>query len=235
MERNRPTTALILAGGRGERLRPLTDDRPKPMVLVEGKPIIQYQLEWLRNNGVTKAFLLTGYLHEVIENYFASKSIPDLEVQCIKEDSPLGRGGAFKHGYHMAGINDPLVYASNGDIFTTVSFDDLCTMHSNKQAMATIALTPMISPYGVVDTHEDTVTGFKEKPQLPYWINSGAYLLNKETIDLFPDRGDHETNVFPDLAQKGKLAALKSHAFWRSLETLKDLDIIGDFLKTNKN
>ena len=101
--------------------------------------------------------------------------------------------------------------------------------------MATIALTPMISPYGVVDTDESMVTGFREKPQLPYWINSGAYLLNKETIDLFPNIGDHETNVFPDLAQKRKLAALKSHSFWRSLETIKDLDIIGEFLNTNQN
>ena len=124
---------------------------------------------------------------------------------------------------------------SNKKIYTTISFDDLCAVHSNEQAMATIALTPMISPYGVVDTDESMVTGFREKPQLPYWINSGAYLLNKETIDLFPNIGDHETKVFPDLAQEGKLAALKSHAFWRSLETIKDLDIIGEFLNTNQN
>jgi NDP-sugar pyrophosphorylase family protein len=235
MVMEKPTTALILAGGKGERLRPLTDDRPKPMVLVNGKPIIQYQLEWLRDNSISKAFLLTGYLHNVINDYFASQPIHGLDVQCIKEESPLGRGGAFKHGYYEAGLNDSLVYASNGDIYTTISFDDLCAVHSNEQAMATIALTPMISPYGVVDTDESMVTGFREKPQLPYWINSGAYLLNKETIDLFPNIGDHETNVFPDLAQKRKLAALKSHSFWRSLETIKDLDIIGEFLNTNQN
>ena len=179
--------------------------------------------------------MLTGYLHNVINDYFASQPIHGLDVQCIKEESPLGRGGAFKHGYYEAGLNDSLVYASNGDIYTTISFDDLCAVHSNEQAMATIALTPMISPYGVVDTDESMVTGFREKPQLPYWINSGAYLLNKETIDLFPNIGDHETNVFPDLAQKRKLAALKSHSFWRSLETIKDLDIIGEFLNTNQN
>ena len=203
------------------------------MVKVGGKPIIQYQLEWLRDNGITKAFLLTGYLHSVVEHYFSSQPVQNLEIQCIEEETPLGRGGAFKHGYYKAGINDPVIYASNGDIFTTISFDDLCKVHWSEKAGATIALIPMVSPYGIVDTSEKTVIGFREKPQLPYWINSGVYLLNKEVIETFPDKGDHETDVFPELAQEGNLAALKSNAFWQSLETIKDLDIIDGYINTN--
>ena len=86
-----PTTALVLAGGRGERLWPLTSDRPKPMVLLNGRPILEHHLEWLRANGIERAYLLTGYLHEVIADHFAATPMSGLDIHCIAEGDPAGQ------------------------------------------------------------------------------------------------------------------------------------------------
>ena len=109
-------TAFVLAGGKGERLRPLTDDRPKPMVEVAGAPILVHHLRWLRENGIERAVILTGYMHEVIDAYFSEPRIDGLTVDCIAEDRPLGRGGAFKNGFERSGCTDTLVIATNGDV-----------------------------------------------------------------------------------------------------------------------
>lgn len=218
-----PTTALVLAGGRGERLRPLTDDRPKPMVLVGGRPILEHHLRWLRANGIERAVLLTGYLHQVVADHFAAPRIEGLQVQCIPEASPLGRGGALKNGYREAGLSDPLVAATNGDILTDQPLDALLDAHHAANALATIMLTPMVSPFGIVETEGGLVTGFSEKPPLPYWINAGVYLLSRQAVHRFPGIGDHETDAFPALAAEGKLAAFHSNAYWQSIESQKDL------------
>ena len=219
----RPKTALVLAGGRGERLRPLTDDRPKPMVLIAGAPILEHQLTWLRDNGVERAFLLTGYLHNVVADYFARRRIDGLEVSCIAEQSPLGRGGAFRNGYREARLSDALVVATNGDVLTDQSLDALLRVHEERGALATLMLTRMVSPYGVVETDGGLVTGFVEKPPLDLWINAGVYLLSRQAIERFPEQGDHETLTFPALAAEGKLAACRSDAYWKSVESPKDL------------
>ena len=102
-----PTTALVLAGGRGERLWPLTSDRPKPMVLLNGRPILEHHLEWLRANGIERAYLLTGYLHEVIADHFAATPMSGLDIHCIVEETPLGRGGAFRNAYRRGRVRRP--------------------------------------------------------------------------------------------------------------------------------
>ena len=219
----RPRTALVLAGGRGERLRPLTDDRPKPMVPVAGKPIIERQLAWLRDNGVERAFLLTGYLHDVVAAHFAQPRVDGLDVACIPEPYPLGRGGAFRNGYREAGLADELVVATNGDVLTDQPLDALERVHASAGALATVMLTRMVSPYGVVETEGDLVRGFVEKPPLDLWINAGVYLLTSAAISRFPEQGDHETSTFPALAAEGRLAALRSSAYWKSVESPKDL------------
>lgn len=226
----RPTTALVLAGGKGERLWPLTQDRPKPMVEVNGRPIVEHHLAWLRANGIERAFLLTGYMHEVIAGHFEVPRIEGLEVRCIAEASPLGRGGAYKNGYREAGLTDPAVIATNGDVLTDQPLAPMAEAHERAGALATVLLTPMISPFGIVDTDGGLVTGFREKPPLPYWINAGVYVLTSEAIARFPDVGDHETETFPALASEGRLAAFESSAYWKSVESQKDLREAGEHL-----
>ena len=220
----------MLAGGKGERLWPLTQDRPKPMVEVNGKPIVEHHLAWLRANGIERAFLLTGYMHEVIAEHFAAPRIEGLDVRCIAEASPLGRGGAYKNGYREAGLSEAAVIATNGDVLTDQPLAPLVEAHNRTGALATVLLTPMMSPFGIVETDGGLVTGFREKPPLPYWINAGVYVLTQEAIARFPDVGDHETETFPALASEGRLAAFESGAYWKSVESQKDLREAGERL-----
>ena len=226
-----PTTALVLAGGKGERLRPLTDDRPKPMVEVAGQPILVHHLSWLRDNGITRAVVLTGYLHEVIHNYFATSRLDGLTVDCVAEEKPLGRGGAFRNGLRVSGITDDLVVATNGDVITDQPLHGMANLHRSRSAAVTLLVVQMTSQYGIVDIDVDgIVTGFTEKPLLPHWINAGVYLLDASVIRDFPVVGDHETTTFPELANQGRIAAFRCDGFWSSIESPKDLREVAERL-----
>jgi NDP-sugar pyrophosphorylase family protein len=216
--------ALIIAGGEGERLRPLTNDRPKNMVPVAGRPIVDRQLEWLRANGVTNAMFLCGYKADVLKEYVGDGSRYGLQVQYSVEDRPLGRGGALKQGLSLVPDAEPAVIACNCDILTGQPLGDLVAFHEARDATATIMLAPLRSPYGIVDVEQDgRVTSFREKPMLPYWVNAGIYVLAREIAPLLPDVGDHETETFPALAAEGKLAGFKSDAYWRPVDSIKDI------------
>jgi len=217
-------TAFVLAGGRGERLRPLTEDRPKPMVEVAGAPILVHHLKWLRENGIERAVILTGYMHEVIDAYFSEPRIDGLTVNCIAEDRPLGRGGAFRNGFEQSGCTDTLVIATNGDVLTSQPVEPLTNLHDTSGALVTILLTQLISPYGIVGVDDfGRVNSFVEKPPLPYWVNAGVYLINSTVFARFPTEGDHEASTFPELAEQGRMAGFQSTEFWSSVESLKDL------------
>ena len=216
--------ALIIAGGEGERLRPLTDDRPKNMVPVAGRPIVERQLEWLRENGVTDVVFLCGYRADVLQAHVGDGSSFGLRVQYSVETEPLGRGGALKQEFTLVPESEETIIACNGDILTDQTLAEMIAAHDARGAIASVMLTPLKSPYGVVDIEEDgRIASFREKPVLPYWINAGIYVLSRSFFALLPDKGDHETETFPRLAEAGQLAAMKSRRFWRSVDSFKDL------------
>ena len=221
--------ALILAGGKGERLRPLTDTLPKPMFPVCGKPILLHQVEWLKQAGVTDVVFLAGYLSEAIQDYFGDGAAFDIRAHYSLEDSPLGRGGAIRQGFTQVPLDEQAVMVLNGDVVTEEASAAILEHHGrikegNPDHMATIMVVPMVSPYGIVDIDDrDAVRGFREKVEIPYWINAGVYVLERRIAMELPELGDHETETFPRLAQAGQLAALKSRAFWRSVDSFKDL------------
>jgi NDP-sugar pyrophosphorylase family protein len=221
--------ALILAGGKGERLRPLTDTLPKPMVPLCGKPILEHQVEWLRAGGVTDVVFLAGYRWDVIKDHFADGKDFGINAHYSVEDSPLGRGGAIKMGFPKVPETEDTVAVLNGDVITTETLENLSTRHrerrlANEAHMATIMVVPMVSPYGLVDMDDsDTVIGFREKVEMEHWINGGIYLFDRSIAAELPNLGDHETETFPRLAQAGQLAALRSRCFWRSVDSFKDL------------
>ena len=142
--------ALSIAGGRGERLRPLTDDRPKSMVEIDGKPIIKYQMDWMKSHGVTDVVFLCGYKATVIQNYIGDGSQHGITAHYSLEDSPLGRGGALKQGLHMIPENIETVLVANGDVLTNQPLDPIIKLHERSGAMGTIMLVPYPSQYGVV-------------------------------------------------------------------------------------
>ena len=221
--------ALSIAGGRGERLRPLTDDRPKPMVEINGKPIISYQVDWMRSQGVTDVIFLCGYKGDMIQNYFGNGSKHGITAHYSFEDTPLGRGGALKQGLSLAPDNATNVLVANGDIITNQPLDPISDLHHKTGAIGTIMLVPYNSQYGIVESNnQNIVTKFTEKGHLPYWINAGVYLFSRQIESLLPDLGDHETTTFRDLARDGQLAAFHSNSTWTSIESPKDLNDFSD-------
>jgi NDP-sugar pyrophosphorylase family protein len=216
--------AIVLAGGRGERLRPFTNDRPKPMVEVSGVPILAYQLSWLRSQGVTDVMMACGYRHDVISAYFGTGEKWDLRIQYAIEDQPLGRGGAIRAAYARLEPAPDLVLATNGDIITNLPLAPVIEQHRRRADLATVVLAPYVSSFGLVEVDgSDRVIAFQEKPTLPYWINAGVYVLSRDALALFPEVGDHEQTTFPLLAERRRLGAYKSQAYWRTVDTVKDL------------
>jgi NDP-sugar pyrophosphorylase family protein len=221
--------ALSIAGGRGERLRPLTDSRPKPMVELDGKPLLAYQVEWMRSQGITDVIFLTGYKGEKIQEYFGNGVDHGITAHYSEEESPLGRGGAIKQGMSLVPQDAKHVLVANGDVITNQPLDLLMKLHDESRAVATMMLVPFPSQYGVVEVDAtNSVTRFVEKGSLPFWINAGVYLFDRHIESLLPDVGDHETTTFQELTANGKLAALRSESFWTSIESPKDItDVAG--------
>ena len=145
------TSAIILAGGKGERLRPLTNDRPKVMVTLSGKPILLWQIEWLRNFGITKFIVTVSYKYEVIEKYFGDGSKFGIGIDYSVEESPLGRGGAIKKAFGsklLVGQEDAVI--TNGDIITKFDLSKMIDEHIRREALVTMLLVPYLSRWGVV-------------------------------------------------------------------------------------
>ncbi len=222
------TLALILAGGYGKRLRPLTEDRPKPLVEVAGRPILMWQIEWLKKHGITDFVVLAGYRKERIIETLGSGSKLGISVTYVVEDEPLGTGGAVRNArLTFAGRDSFLVV--NGDIITNIDPKALLKALETTGALAAIALVQLRSPYGIVEIGEDgRVRNFREKPILEgYWINAGVYALRPEIEEYLPEKGDLETYTFPSLAKEGKLVAITfdlNRYYWRSIDTYKDLE-----------
>lgn len=223
---------VILAGGKGERLRPFTEDRPKCMIPVLGNPLLAFQLRWLAASGYKDVTICCGYLHEVIRDYFGDGTKFGVKIRYLVEDEPLGRGGALRQGLeHIAGrqagaaADGAPVLAINGDLLTNLNLLEFEAFHKANGGMATLATVPLTSPYGIVDLGEDGVgvKGFTEKPELPFFINAGVYMFQPEIAGLLPEKGDHEDTTFPGLAQSNQLKAFTTRAFWKTIDTVKDL------------
>ncbi len=219
--------ALILAGGYGKRLRPLTEELPKPLIEVAGKPILAWQMELYKRHGIDNIVLAVGHLKEKIIERIGSGSKYGVKVVYVVEEEPLGTGGAIKNAESVLKDEDMFV-ASNGDIITNLNVTKLCdALKERKEAVASMALVPLPSPYGIVIVDENgNVKEFKEKPKLmDYWINAGIYCMRPEIFDYLPESGDIEKTAFPKLAKEGKLVAVKfPDAFWKSIDNFKDLE-----------
>ena len=216
--------ALTIVGGRGERLKPLTDTVPKAMVPVNDRPLLSYQVEWMRAQGVTDVVFLCGYLGEKIVEYFGDGSAFGIRAHYSHEETPLGRGGAVRQGLSLVPREESRVVVTNGDNVTSERLSRLLDLHKQRDALGTLMLVPFQSQVGVVSVDDRSmVTEFVEKGSLPVWINAGVYVFSREIEELLPEKGDHETTTFPALAAQGRLAALKSDALWMTVDGPKDL------------
>jgi mannose-1-phosphate guanylyltransferase len=215
---------VILAGGLGKRLRPLTSDRPKPMIQINNTPIIELQVKWLKKFGITDIIVLVGHLREKIKHHLADGKKFGVNISYIEENVPLGTGGALKNAKdHIIknGNSDSGFFVINGDILTNLD----PFMISEKGSMA-LALVPLKSTFGIVETNGDLVSKFVEKPSIEdTWVNAGVYYFSNEIFDYLPDKGNLETVTLPMLVEKQKLKAKKfSNNYWRSIDSHKDVD-----------
>jgi NDP-sugar pyrophosphorylase family protein len=156
-----------------------------------------------------------------------------LEVVTVGEPEPLGRGGGLRLAAEARQTDGP-VYALNGDELFDLELADLLDTHRRRGGAATITVAPLQSPFGVVDIDEDDVVrGFREAPRLQYWVNTGLYVLEQEAIERLPERGDHETTTFPELAAEGRLRAFRHEGLWLTVNTPKDLRRAQEYLESH--
>jgi NDP-sugar pyrophosphorylase family protein len=148
------------------------------------------------------------------------------------EDHPLGRGGALKLGFEKVPAEEPLVIATNGDVISEQPVDEIVEAHKKAGAVATVMLTKLVSPYGLVESDEEGwIREFREKPPLPYWLNAGVYVLTPEFFPLCPEEGDHEDSTFPLLAEQRRLLGFKSERYWKSVDSVKDMNEVAERLR----
>ena len=223
--RRTPTQAVILVGGEGTRLRPVTSRVPKPVAPVVERPFVAYILDDLARHGVERAIFSTGYLAAAIEAQIGDGAGYGLHVDYAVESEPLGTAGAIANCADK--LDDGHFYVFNGDVLSDVDLTALATLHAGKGGMGTIFLTPVDDPrrYGLVELRPDgSVASFLEKPgewQGTALINAGVYVLEHEVLEMIP-RGrlfSLERGVFPRLAQAGSLYGYVDRGYWRDIGT----------------
>jgi NDP-sugar pyrophosphorylase family protein len=226
-----PTEAIILAGGRAERLGEAAEGRPKALVEIAERPLAEYQVALLSAAGVQRViFSCAAGQEELFERELAGLGP---EIVPVGEPEPLGRGGGIR--LSAGARRDPgPVYALNGDELFDLDLTQLFEHHRALGGAATITVAPLKSHLGVVDVDDgDVVRGFREAPELPYWVNTGLYVLEDEAIDRLPERGDHESTTFPELAEEGRLRAFRHAGLWLTVNTPKDLRVARDYVESN--
>jgi NDP-sugar pyrophosphorylase family protein len=225
--------AIVLAGGKAERLGEAAGGRPKALVRVGDQPLLAYQVALLVRAGVDRVIVSCaagqGPVFEQELSGYGAEIVP------AEEPEPLGRGGGLR--FASASRRDAGdVYALNGDELVDLDLGALAGLHRARAAAATITVVPLESHLGIVDLDEDDlVVGFREKPRLPHWVSCGVYVLGEEALDRLPAHGDHETTTFPALAAERKLLAYRHEGLWLTVNTPKDLRTAVEHVTANPN
>ncbi len=218
--------ALFLAGGKGTRLYPLTNEIPKPMVPIMGKPLLEHNMNLLKLHGINDIILSICYKPECIKQYFGNGSAFGLNIHYVSEDSPLGTGGAIKNCEKY--LTDAF-FVFNADILSNINFSEMLRYHKRKNAAVTIAVTRVDNPsaYGVIEYDENGyASSFREKPSpaeiVSHFINAGVYIFEPEILTHIPAGRpvSIEKEVFPQLLKdKQKVAIYNGCNYWLDIGT----------------
>ena len=210
-------TVVIMAGGKGIRLRPFTNNCPKPMLKIDGVPILEIIIRKFKKQGFNNFFISVNYLKNQIIDYFKNGEEFGVKIEYLIEDKPLGTAGALQL-IDINNITDPLIIM-NGDLLTEINFRKLIDFHNKNNAQATMAVAEFENniPYGVVQVDENKLLKFKEKPTYKYLINAGIYVVNPKSLDHLKF---NEYAEMPDLLEKinnknnEKVAVFKLQEYW---------------------
>ena len=209
--------AVILAGGQGTRLKPITDYIPKPLIPINNTPILEWQIRYLKKFGINDIIICTGYKTDQIENFLNKKDL-GVKVRFSIEKTPLGTGGALKKIAPLIKEKSFLVY--NGDIITNIN---LKKMLAKTNSIAGIELR---TNFGIIETADGKVKKFIEKKEIAnVWMNAGIYHLDKKILKDLPIKGNIESTTFPKYARSGKLNFIKfKNVKWYSIDSYKDIE-----------
>ncbi len=199
-----PVEVLLMAGGRGERLKPLTDTVPKPMLHVGSKPIIEHNIDRLALYGIEKIYISVKYKAEQIKDYFKDGANKGLQIDYIDENEPLGTLGAARL---INKINTPAILVMNSDLLTNIDFEDFYRLFEESDADMVVASTPyrVDVPYGVLETDGNKITSLKEKPSYVYFSNAGIYLIKSSLLERIPKgKFYNATDLMDELISDGK-------------------------------
>jgi dTDP-glucose pyrophosphorylase/CBS domain-containing protein len=209
-----PLRAVVMAGGYGTRLRPLTEEMPKPMLPVGGRPLLELIIEQLRAAGIRRVIVTTHYKPEVITNHFGNGRRFGVEIDYVEEEQPLGTAGSIS----LLGLPEEPLLVINGDILTRVNFRAMLDFHREQRADMTVAVRQheFRLPYGVVETDGVEITGISEKPVVQQFINAGIYLLNPAACQYIPNGQpcDMPDLVAKLLAERRRVVSFPVHEYW---------------------
>ncbi len=219
--------AILLSGGFGKRLKPLTDYLPKPLIPVCNYPIIEWQIRYFKKFGIKDIIVCAGYKADQVIKHLENKNL-GVNLEYSIETTPLGTAGAIRKASKHIDNDD--FFVTNGDILTNMDLRKL-KIHSNS-----VAVIPLRTSFGIVHLNETKVERFEEKPEMSsYWMNAGIYYLNKDILKHLPKNGNLENTTFPLFAKSGKLHAVKyNNVFWKSIDSYKDMEECEAFIQTNK-
>jgi dTDP-glucose pyrophosphorylase len=220
-----PVDVLIMAGGRGERLKPLTDTTPKPLLKVGDKPIIEHNIDRLNTYGIDDIWISVRYLGNQLVDYFQDGSEKALRINYVKEENALGTAGALAL---VKGFIHDHVLMMNSDLLTNIDFEDLYLFFEEQKADFAVACIPykVNVPYAVMETHNKMVTGFKEKPTFTHYSNAGIYLMKKEVIDFIPkNQTFNATDLMECLIENNKkVVAYPLVGYWLDIGKHEDFE-----------
>lgn len=219
-----PIDAVIMAGGEGRRLRPLTDDLPKPLLKVGKKPIIEYNIDRLRDYGVENCYITIKYLGGKIKEFFGDGSEKNIRINYVEESNdPLGTIGSVRL---IDGFEHDTILVMNSDLLTNIDFEDFYLEFIRSGADMAVATIPYFVkvPYAVLETDQQRITGFKEKPTYTYYSNAGIYLLKRELIDLIPKNSFYNaTDLMDKLISDGRqVTTYPLYCYWLDIGKPED-------------
>ncbi|UKJ08230.1 nucleotidyltransferase family protein [Solitalea lacus] len=218
-----PASALIMAGGKGERLKPLTDSVPKPMLKVGNKPIIEYNIDRLASFGITQQYISIKYLGSQIEDYFGDGQAKEISIKYIQEDQPLGTLGALAL---VKEIKHEHLLVMNSDILTNIDYEDFFKFYIESGADLCVASIPykVKIPYAVLETNENSILSFKEKPTYTYYSNGGIYFMRSALKEMIPSNSFYNaTDLMEELIKEGrKVAHYPLLSYWLDIGRHED-------------
>jgi len=221
--------ALILAGGRGKRLRPITDSIPKPLIQINNKPLIEWSIKYLKKYGINEIIICSGYRSKQIEKYLKKKKYFNCEIDFSVETSPLGTAGSIKKA--MKKVSGESFVVINGDVITNINLKKILVKPN------TIATNELKTKFGTMKIQNNKIIRFNEKSDVEnVWMNPGLYHLSTDIYKLLPVKGSLEGIVFPILSRRKLLNTVKyKNVLWHSIDSHKDIELCENDMKSKKH